>query len=127
MRDAVAPGGHELVGAGVGVGAGVEVRSGVGEAAGVGDGLGDGVAVAVGVAVKLGVGACEGDGEATATWAGLPAPPNGSTPRIGPVSSIPSAATTSTTAATVITGKPAFSDSAVADAVLSFARTVPLT
>jgi hypothetical protein len=122
MREAVAPGGHELVGAGVGV------RSGVGEAAGVGDGLGDSVAVAVGVTVKVGVAAREGDGETTpATGAGLLAPPNGSTPRIGPVSSIPSAATTSTTAATVITGKPAFSSSPAANAVLSFARTVPLT
>jgi hypothetical protein len=108
----------------VGVGAGVGVRSGVGvaEAAGVGDGLGGGVAVGVGVAVS------DGDGETMAAiWVGWLAPPNGSTPRIGPVSSIPSAAITRTTAATVITGKPAFSSCAAADAVPSFARSVPLT
>lgn len=126
IRDAVAPGGHELAG-GVGVGAGVlpgAAWDGVTTGEGTGDGLGDGVPVGPSVADAD----SEGEGEPMAMIAvGRLPPPNGTTPRTGPAISIPTAAITTTAAATVIKGKPTFCSLCGSGGALSFARTVPLT
>ncbi len=92
------------------------------------DGDGVGTGLGEGVATRPGVPDADGEGEPLAMIAvGRPPPPNGSTPRTGPVSSIPTAAITRTAAATVIIGKPTFCSPAGSGGALSFARTVPLT
>jgi hypothetical protein len=131
IREAVAPGGQELVGAGVGLSVGVGVMLGAAVAGA--EALLRAAAEAVGTSVTEGVRDAEGDADADADATATAGPVAGAPPENGgrpspAVRRIPRARMTRTTPAMVNTGIPVARCSCVDPADwLSLARSVPRT